>query len=162
MPPTEPRAADAPTASLRAYILGTWQLESYVEIAEDGSVAGEPLGGRAEGLLIYSSDDFVSAQLMRSDRRAFSSGDWFSPTPAELDEAARFIGYSGRYSVNEATQTVMHEVAVSFFPNWIGQAQARRAQRSGGRLVLTPVAPLRSGGRVVTPRLTWARPSRGL
>ena len=162
MPANERRAADEPTAapgSLHAYILGTWKLESYVDIAEDGSIASEPLSGRAEGLLIYAPDGFMSAQLMRSDRRAFSSGDWFSPTPAELDEASRFIGYSGRYSVDEITQSVVHEVAISFFPNWIDQGQSRRAHRSRGGLVLTPDSPLRSGGRMVTPRLTWVRPS---
>ena len=160
MSPDEERAADAlaATGSLRAYILGTWRLESYVDVAEDGSVASEPLGGRAEGLLIYAPDGFMSVQMMRSARRPFSSGDWFSPTPDELEEAARFIGYSGRYSVDEATQLVVHEVAISFFPNWTGHAQTRRTHRSGGGLVLTPDKPLHSGGRMVTPRLTWTRP----
>lgn len=162
MPPNEEQAADeppVPAGSLRAYILGTWQLESYVDIAEDGSVASEPMGGKAEGLLMYAPDGFMSAQLMRSDRRPFSSGDWFSPTPTELDEASRFVGYSGRYSVNETTQSVVHEVAISFFPNLIGQAQLRRAHRSETGLVLMPDKPLRSSGRIVTPRLTWIRPS---
>ena len=165
MPQHERRAFDDPVTgadSLHAYIQGTWRLASYVEFAEDGSVAGAPLGGPAEGLLIYVADGFMSAQLMRSGRRPFSSGDWFSPTPAELDEASWFVGYSGRYSVDEAAQSVIHEAAVSFFPNFVGQAQVRRAQRTEGGLVLTAGKPLRSGGKMTpAPSTCWTEVAMG-
>ena len=160
MPPNADRAADKATAgSLSDYILGTWRLESYIEVAEDGSVVHEPMGGPAEGMLIYAHDGFMSAQLMRSGRRAFSSGDWFSASPSELDEASWFVGYSGRYSIDETTQSVVHQVAISFFPNLIGHAQSRCAHRGKRGLVLTPDRPIRSGGRMAKPRLTWTRPA---
>lgn len=145
--------------SLRAYLLGSWRLDSYVDVADDGSVAAEPLGGRAEGLLVYAPDGMMSVQMMRSDRRPFASGNWFAPTPDELDEASRFIGYAGPYTADETAQSVVHHITVSFFPNWIGRVQARRVDRAQGTLVLTPSEPIRSGGKLVTPRLTWRRHS---
>ncbi len=63
--------------SLRAFLLGTWRLESHIDLSEDGSVASEPLGGTVEGQLIYVPDGFMSVQMMRADRRPFASGDWF-------------------------------------------------------------------------------------
>ena len=160
MSPDQAPRVDDPASSLRAYLLGAWELESYVDIAEDGLVAGKPLGDDARGMLIYSSDGFMSAQLARVGRRPFLSGDWFAPTPAEMEGASRYIGYCGRYSVDEEARSVVHEVAISFFPNWEGHAQMRRARRTDRGLVLTPDKPIRSGGRLVTPCLTWARPVR--
>ena len=157
MPSDEKTPAPAP-ASLRSYLLGTWELESYVEIAADGSVADRPFGADARGLLIYAPDGFMSAILMPTRRQPFASGDLFSPTPEELAGASRIIAYSGRYRVDEAAESVTHEIALSFFPNWSGHDQVRRAERRPGRLTLTPASPLRSDGRIATPQLIWARP----
>ena len=146
------------TTSLRDYLLGTWELASYAELAEDGSVANRPFGVDARGLLIYAPDGFMSAFLMPARRPPFASGDLFSPTPEELAAASRLVGYSGRYRVDEAAGSVTHEIVLSFFPNWSGQDQVRRAERLPGRLVLTPERPLRSDGRVTMPQLVWTRP----
>ena len=157
MPQTNKSGA-APT-SLGRYLMGTWELESYTEVAEDGSLVDGPFGADAKGLLIYAPDGFMSAFLMPAARRPFASGDWFSPTPDELAEASRVVAYSGRYHVDEAAGSVTHEVELSFFPNWSGQNQARWVERLPDRLVLTPDKPLPSGGRITWPRLIWVRPS---
>ena len=141
----EEKAGAAP--SLREYLLGTWALESYLELAADGSVANAPFGADASGLLIYASDGFMSAFLMPAARRLFASGDWFSPTSEEAVAASRVIAYSGRYRVDEVAGTVTHEVELSFFPNWSGQNQVRRAERavllwSAAVAILYPLAAL--------------------
>ena len=160
--PASPLEEDMPGSardSLRAHLLGTWELESYVELAEDGSVANWPFGVDAHGLLIYAPDGFMSAFLMPAGRRPFASGDLFSPTPGELADASRVIAYAGRYQVDEAAGLVTHQVALSFFPNWSGHDQVRRAGRSPGRLVLAPEKPLHADGRMTSPQLTWTRPA---
>lgn len=144
---------------LREYILGTWELQSYVELGQDGSVANTPFGVDAKGLLLYTPDGFMSALLMPAARRPFASGDWFSPTSDELAEASRIIAYSGPYYVDEAAGLVTHAVELSLFPNWSGQNQVRRVGRLPGRLILTPDKPLYSEGRLTWPQLSWARPS---
>ena len=157
MPPEEDRSG-APPASLREYLLGTWELESYTVIAEDGSLAAGPFGAEATGLLIYAPDGFMSAFLRPAARRLFASGDVFSPTSDELAEASRIVAYSGRDHIDEVAGTVTHAVALSFFPNWIGQDQVRRIERSPSRLILMPNKPLQSDGKMTWPRLGWVRP----
>lgn len=70
--------------SLREQLIGSWGLETYVEIPLDGSPLHYPLGEDAQGLILYTHDGFVSAQLMRSNRRPYASDDWFRATPEEL------------------------------------------------------------------------------
>ena len=148
--------------SLLGFLLGTWILESYVEHALDGTILDEPFGRDAQGMLIYAADGFMSAHLMPANRAPFVSGDLFSPTLAELKQASRVVMYSGRYVVDERARLVTHEVDLSFFPNWIGQAQVRRVEQREGRLVLTPAKAFRAGGKVTLPRLTWVRPTGSL
>ena len=154
-------AGSAASKDLRTYLLGAWVLESYAELAEDESVANWPLGNDARGLLIYSSDGFMSAFLAPATRRPFASGDWFSPAPDELAEAARVIAYAGRYHVDQIAGTVTHAVELSFFPNWSGLDQVRRVARPSGRLVLKPEKPIQSDGRMTWPQLVWVRPPAG-
>lgn len=151
--------AAIPNGPLRAWLSGTWELERYADVAEDGSVATMPFGDDAKGLLIYAPDGFMSVMLMPAVRRPFASADWFSPTPAELAEASRIIAYSGRYVVDEVAGSVTHQIALSFFPNWSGVDQVRLVKRPPGRLVLIPDQPLYSDGRMTRPQLTWVRPS---
>lgn len=166
-PPPDPPLPGGQRAALQQALLGAWHLRSYVEERE-GSGAHHPLGREAGGSLIYTPDGCVSVLMMRADRPAFASGDWFRPTPDEVAAASAFIAYSGRYVVDEAARTVAHDIDVSFFPNWIGHRQVRTAELEGDELILTPTAPILSEGRLVVPRLRWrrtpaadgARPSR--
>src|SRR4029077_12305621 len=71
---------------LREQLIGAWRLVSYVETPVDGSPKRFPLGEDAEGIIMYTPDGYMSAQLMRLARRPFSSGDWFKGTPEEFTE----------------------------------------------------------------------------
>lgn len=143
--------------TLRDWLIGAWTLCSYVATPVDGSSAYHPLGEDAQGLILYTPDGYVAAQLMRRDRPAFASGDPARGTPDECRAAAAFIGYAGPFTVDEATGVLNHEVAVSFFPNWLGRTQVRRADLDAGVLRLTPDVPIRSDGRDVVTRLEWRR-----
>jgi hypothetical protein len=143
--------------TLRQHLLGAWVLMSYIEYPIDGSPERYPFGEDAKGLLIYSSDGFMSVQLMPQDRRPFRSGDWFQATASELRNASAFVAYSGRFSVDEAAGKVTHEIAVSFFPNWIGRTQVRLAGVQDKDFVLRPDTPIRSWGKDVIPNLRWKR-----
>jgi hypothetical protein len=71
------------TRTLRERLIGAWKLESYIEKPVDGSPLGHPLGEDATGLIMYTPDGYMSAQLMRAGRKPFGSGDWFNGTPEE-------------------------------------------------------------------------------
>ena len=73
---------------LREQLIGAWKLVSYVEKPVDGSAAVHPLGERPMGIIMYTPDGYMSAQLMRPGRRPFASGDWFDGTAKEYREEA--------------------------------------------------------------------------
>jgi hypothetical protein len=106
-----------------------------------------PFGDTA-GLIMYTPDGVMSAQLMRRSRPEFASGSWFDASDDELRAAASgYIAYSGPFPVDEKG-TVTHKVGVSLYPNWIGQPQPRVVD-----LRATPWCsrrPIRSGRRART------------
>jgi hypothetical protein len=56
-------------------------------------------------------------------------------TPDEFAAAgSSYIAYSGRFFIDEDENTLSHEMAVSFFPNWSGQRHVRLVEINGERL----------------------------
>jgi hypothetical protein len=143
--------------TLREKIEGTWRLVSAVRKFEDGAIT-DRLGPGATGFLTYTPDGYMSAQLQAADRPLFRLGDPLDGTPAEFVSAASgYMAYGGRYSVDESTQTITHEIAISLFPNWIGQHQKRIARFSGNQLILSTQPTLSQGRRAIS-ELIWERP----
>jgi hypothetical protein len=146
------------TASLREQLIGAWKLVSYVADPVDGSEPFYPLGLRPQGIILYTPDGYMSAQLMSDGRKPFASGDWFDATLDEYrQEASTYIAYSGPFEVDEETRTLTHSMLVSLFPNWIGQTQPRLVSIEGDLLHLGTSSPTRSAGKLVISRLTWKR-----
>ena len=143
---------------LRAQLIGAWKLVSYVEQPVDGSAGFHPLGEQPKGIIMYTPDGYMSAQLSKPDRPNFASGDWFAGTPEDyIQEASSYIAYSGPFHVDEANKTLTHSMFVSLFPNWTGQSQPRAVRIEGDVLHLGSVSPIQSSGKEVMSRLTWRR-----
>jgi hypothetical protein len=143
---------------LRDKLIGAWMLVSYVEKPVDGSAPNHPMGARPMGIIMYTPDGYMSAQLMRPNRSPFASGDWFKATPEEYGrEASTYFAYSGSFHVDEEKETVAHSVFISLFPNWIGQTQQRVIKIEGATLYLSTASPIQSGGRMVNAYLQWRR-----
>lgn len=110
------------------------------------------------GIIMYTPDGYMSAQLMKPDRRPFASGDWFTGTQEEYrEEASTYIAYSGPFHVDEEKQTLTHSMFVSLFPNWIGQTQPRVVKIDGDTLHLSTASPIDSRGKKVMSCLVWKR-----
>jgi hypothetical protein len=104
--------------TLRDAVLGAWELVSFV--ARDG-ITGEnrhPLGTTPRGLILYTADGHMSAQLAESDM-------------------SDYIAYGGRFSVDEETSTLHHEVTISMVPELLAQEQFRHASIDGDVLTLS-------------------------
>jgi Lipocalin-like domain len=143
---------------LRDQLIGAWKLVSYVEEPVDGSAPFHPLGERPKGIIMYTPDGYMSAQLMRPERRPFASGDWFDGTEEEYrEEASTYIAYSVPFHVDEEKRTLTHSMLVSLFPNWTGQTQPRVVKIEGDKLFLSTESPLKSGGKIVMSYLQWQR-----
>ncbi len=144
--------------SLREKLIGAWKLVSYQEIPVDGSEPFEPLGHEPKGVIMYTPDGYMSAQLSKPDRPNFASGDWFAGTPEDYEsEATSYIAYCGPFHVDESTQSLTHSMFVSLFPNWSGQTQPRQVKIEGDVLHLGTASPIQSSGKTVNSVLTWRR-----
>ena len=143
---------------LRDQLIGTWKLVSYEERPVDGSPSFYPMSEKPLGIIMYTPDGFMSAQLMRPDRRPFASGDWFKVADEEYkEEASTYIAYSGPFHVNEEERSLTHSMFVSLFPNWLGQTQPRVVRIEGNDLYLSSASPIQSGGKTVMSYLRWKR-----
>ena len=133
--------------------IGTWKLISF-EMRSDDQVT-YPLGKDPIGYLIYSSEGYMSAALMASKRRRFSSMDLLKATTEEIVAAAgTYIAYCGKYEVTK--DKVAHLVEVSLFPNWVGEKQERFYKFEGDKLTLS-TPPMILGGKQQTGYLVWKR-----
>lgn len=146
------------THILREQLIGAWRLVSYIERPRDGSPIRQPMTDRPQGLILYTPDGYMSAQLCAPDRSHFASGDWFVASPEEFkEEATTYIAYSGPWKLGEEAGTIIHGMDVSLFPNWCGQRQLRRARIEGDRLFLSSVEPVSSGGVEIDATLEWQK-----
>lgn len=142
---------------LRSQLIGAWTLVSYESRRTDGTGVLYPLGPDAEGIIMYTPDGFMSAQIMRPGRPNFHQADVHQADTAEFAAAAEgYLAYSGPYTVSDEG-IVNHHVSVSLFPNWIGGIQARVATVDGTRLELGPPEPILIDGEQRTAHLIWSR-----
>lgn len=141
---------------VRMRLLGAWQLVSYTAADAGGEVV-QPLGPTPYGLIIYTPEGYMSAQLGRDDRPHLSSGRLEDAASDELALAAvGYVAYGGPYEVVDA-DTVEHHVTTSLFPNWIGRSQVRKVQFAGSFLQLSVATPTRIWGAERTAVLVWNR-----
>ena len=151
-------------ATLASRLVGGWILDRFLDEQADRPVS-EPFGATPSGLLIYTMDGLVSAQLMRPGRASFRSPDWLHATPEEYRESASgYIAYCGTYEVDEVNRTVTHRPFVALLPNLLGRPQFRSVELRDDRLVLRTAGRAVEGGVEVTSRLEWLRlaPNRPL
>jgi len=145
-------------SEMRERLIGAWTLVSYVLLASDGSEPIHPMGTEPRGFIMYTPDGYMSAQIMRTGRPAFTSGNPVRGTPEEFTAAARgYLAYSGPFRTDDANETVTHAADLSLFPNWIDVDQVRRVAFDGDLLTLSTVTPTPGRGREFAAQLTWRR-----
>ncbi|MGW2933619.1 lipocalin-like domain-containing protein [Streptomyces sp. NPDC001156] len=150
----EPAACE----DVRRKLLGAWELVSYTATDTDGQVI-DPLGPQPHGLIVYTPEGYMSAQLCRSDRPRTGSDRLEEATADELAQAAMtYVAYGGPFTVVDPT-TVEHQVTTGLFPNWVGRPQIRRVGFEGEFLKLSLATPTRLWGADRTAELTWRRVS---
>jgi len=145
---------------LRTSVIGAWKLQSYEGRSIDGSNVTYPLGVDAEGIIMYTADGYMSAQLMRSGRSRSGLDDAHPDGQDGQDElaaaASGYLSYSGPYTV-VGDNLIAHHVLVSLLPNWIGGTQYRSARIDGSFLELRPPEPILIHGERRNARLVWRR-----
>ena len=138
-------------------VLGTWELVSYTAEENDGGPVTYPLGPDALGLIMYTGDGYMSAQIMRRDRPAFDRPETDGGTREQAAAAAAgYLAYSGPFTVDESTGVVHHEVTVSLLPNWLNGTQLRQSKLDGDHLTLFATTAAPDGIETVST-LLWKR-----
>lgn len=133
-------------------LVGAWRLVSYVGVDENGAVLEEPLGPSPTGLLIYTADGHMSAQLMRTQRVAFAGPTARDGTITEKASVVDdYVGYAGTWQLKG--DTVLHRVTVCSFPNWVGGTQIRTPSLQHDQLKLS----LRPASSPARRELRWQR-----
>ena len=142
---------------LRTNLIGAWTLQSYESSTIDGYDVTYPLGVDARGIIMYTPDGYMSAQIMRPERIPFSRNDPHLAADDELAAAAAgYFNYAGPYSVVEGG-LIAHHVELSLVPNWIGGIQYRRARLHGSSLELSTPEPFLIHGECRIAKLVWHR-----
>jgi hypothetical protein len=74
---------------------------------------------KMSGLLVYDGGGNMSAHVMRNDRPFFAAKDPARGTDAEVRAAFEdYASYFGTYTIDQARQTVTHQVRGARYPNW--------------------------------------------
>lgn len=101
------------TDKLRDQLIGAWELVSFVEKPLNGSPPNYPMGETPLGIIMYTPDGYMSAQLMRQNPGHFAS-DWFKAISEEYARvASTYFAYAGPFEVDEETKTVTHFVCIA-------------------------------------------------
>ncbi len=135
--------------SLASALIGTWRLERWEIVYDDGRPPECPLGEDAEGLLIYTADGFVSASLARARRAPFDESD----DGAKARAFEGYFGYCGRYAVRDGA--VIHRIAIAPNPALAGVETLRHVSIDGDRLTLS--GPDFAAASPRSHRIVWRR-----
>jgi len=138
-------------------VLGTWELVSYTEGDNHGSPVTYPLGSDALGLIMYTGDGYMSAQIMRTDRPAYDRPETGGGTPEQAEAAATgYLAYSGPFTVDENTGVLHHQPRVSLLPNWLNLTQLRHSTLNGDHLTLSAITEAPDGVETIST-LVWKK-----
>jgi len=136
-----------------ADLVGTWRLAVWR--TRLGDAVRYPFGERASGYLIYTASGEMSVQVAAEQRSSLATEDPIGG--AESERAAAFstyVAYAGTYDV--VGEVVVHRVATSLFPNWVG-TELRRRVTYGGNVLTLGTDPMEIGGEIVVNELVWLR-----
>ncbi|MYV56870.1 lipocalin-like domain-containing protein [Streptomyces sp. SID3212] len=146
---------------LADHVIGTWRLVSFTAEYTERPGIIHPLGHDAVGIIMYTADGYMSAQIMRPGRQDYDLLDRDGGDRGDLEQAAAaatgYLAYSGRYTVDESARTLHHHVEVSLLPAWLDTVQIREATLDGARLTLAADDPFPGG--TVHSVLVWERPA---
>ena len=130
--------------SLRAALIGTWELMSREDRNGAGELVGEPLlGSDPLGLLIYDASGHFALQLMRRKRRGKS-------------KASGYDAYFGTYVVDDKRAIVTQTLQGALSPEHVGAVITRKMSVNGETLTIQ-LATNNVRGETVSRVLRWRR-----
>jgi hypothetical protein len=124
MIPALPPGSAAQTPTLKDQLVGTWIYVSSTGKREDGSSVPRP---SLQGAVTYTANGRFHFITTPTDAPKYASNDSARPSPDEaMAMASRSIAYTGTYTVDEASKTILANVETATFPNLVGAPNQRR------------------------------------
>jgi Lipocalin-like domain len=146
-------SSSAQTPSLKDQLIGTWIYVSSTGKRDDGSNVPRP---NLRGAVTYTADGHFHFITTSVDAPNYASGDPVRPSPDEaMATASRSIAYTGTYTVDEGTRTILPTIEASTFPNLVGAPNQRRVVTSIGPDEMRFTNPRTPAG--VTLEFVWKR-----
>ena len=144
-------ASPSAQPTLRSQLIGHWRLVSTEQV-RDGEPSVFTLGPSPSGMICYTTDGHMLAQLTASARPKVRAAD---ATAAEARELlAGYTAYFGTFTVDERAGTVTHHRDGTAAP---GERDiVRTIGLTGNRLVLTTPTVVVNGKKRYT-NITWER-----
>lgn len=125
--------------SIEDKFIGVWRLISCTQTNEDGTVL-YPWGEDAIGYIMYSKENIMAVQIMRSHRNFFHVNDWSLASAEECSNLPKeYNAYFGTYDINQQSEVITHHIQGHLLPNLVGKKNIRKYQFNGNRLLLTTV-----------------------
>ncbi|OAL39714.1 hypothetical protein AYO20_01111 [Fonsecaea nubica] len=155
--------------SIRSQLIGAWELiEYYAYLPHDESNRVYPMGQDAKGIIMYTPDGYMSAQLQTPGQKPF--GEWAGrKTGSDADWAAvgrNYVAYTGAFYLDERGDAkgrpiLKHNMRYSNLPYLVGDIQ-RRIMRfvdesDGKYLELSLDDPAKFEGEDRMIRVRWRR-----
>lgn len=123
--------------TLRDRIIGAWELTSFTLTDADTGNVQHPLGTAPNGMILYTADGHMSAQLADA-------------------EMGGYMAYGGRFAVDEDTSILHHEVTIAMIPELLAQPQFRQASLDGDLLTLSATTT-NAAGTTTHASVVWRR-----
>ena len=142
-------AASNPSA---AAFVGTWTFVSEVDRHADGTEAHLTPAAGYDGLLVYTANGYVTAQMYPRGRTWTAT----SVTPEELKTTFDLsASYFGTYEINAAAGEITHHIIAALDPSGANWDDKKGFTLSGDRLVLKGSWEVR--GETIRYEVTWQR-----
>lgn len=111
--------------TLKEQLVGTWTYVSVDTVYPDGRRV--PLfGPHPQGQAVFDSNGRYILMTARAGQAKFASNNRLEGTAEENRAVVQgSIAHFGRYSVNDADQSITFHIEASTFPNWNGVEQKR-------------------------------------
>jgi hypothetical protein len=153
MIPALPPGSAAQTPTLKDQLIGTWIYVSSTGKREDGSSVQRP---SLQGAVTYTADGRFHFITTPTDAPKYASNDSARPSPDEaMAMASRSIAYTGTYTVDEASKTILANVEAATYPNLVGAPNQRRIVTAISADEMRFTNPRTSAG--VTLEFVWKR-----
>ncbi len=130
-------------------MVGTWRLVSYIATDTSQQCVAHPLGAAPRGLLIYTADGHMSAQVAGVGSR---TGLKDPAEPGTSLDRPLYVGYGGIYE--QHGDQVIHRTVLGSLPEVDRADVTRTVEVKGDTLILRAPSAVREWDEVV---LTWRR-----